>query len=273
MQFGSIQLDLDRVHVMGVLNVTPDSFSDGGRFATLDNALMQAESMFQSGATFIDVGGESTRPGAKEVSLQEEMDRVLPVVEALSETQEVVISVDSSSPQLLHEASKIGMGLINDVRALQREGALEVASETQLPICLMHMQGSPQCMQENPNYKNAIDDISTFFEERIQACIGAGISKDKLILDPGFGFGKTLTHNLMLLKQLTVFERFDLPLLVGLSRKSMLGQITGKEVAERLAASLSSSVIAAMNGARIIRVHDVEETVDALKVVQAMLDV
>ncbi len=273
MQFGHINLDLSYAHVMGVLNVTPDSFSDGGRYTSLDSALQQAERMVEAGATFIDVGGESTRPGAAQVSLQEEMDRVLPVVEKLAGSTPAVISVDSSSPELLDQAASLGMGLINDVRALQREGALAVAAKTQLPVCLMHMQGSPQTMQDNPNYQDAVSDIQDFFEQRIEACISSGIAREKLLLDPGFGFGKTLTHNLMLLKQLGSFDVLGLPLLVGLSRKSMLGQITGKEVDDRLAASVSAAVIAAMNGAKIIRVHDVEETVDALKVVQAMLDV
>ena len=273
MKFGSIDLNLDRIHVMGVLNVTPDSFSDGGQFNSLDSAVRQAEAMQAAGASFIDVGGESTRPGAAPVSLQEEMDRVLPVVERLAGQVDAVISVDSSSPELLDEAARLGMGLINDVRALQKEGALEVAAATDLPICLMHMQGSPQTMQDNPSYENAISDVSLFFEKRIQACEKAGIEKSRLLLDPGFGFGKTLTHNLMLLKNLSQFESFGMPLLVGLSRKSMLGAITGKEVEARLASSVSAAVISAMNGARIVRVHDVAETIDALKVAQAVLDV
>ncbi|GLQ29691.1 dihydropteroate synthase [Litoribrevibacter albus] len=273
MKFGSIEIDFSRPHVMGVLNVTPDSFSDGGQFNSLDSALFRAEEMVSSGATFIDIGGESTRPGAAVVTLQEEMDRVLPVVEKLSGNISAVISVDSSSPELLAEAASLGMGLINDVRALQKEGALSVAAESGLPICLMHMQGSPQTMQENPTYHDALSEIKVFFEERIAACVASGINKDNLILDPGFGFGKTLTHNLMLLKQLKQFESLKLPLLVGLSRKSMLGQITGKEVGERMAASVSAAVLSAMNGANIIRVHDVAETVDALKVVQAVMDV
>lgn len=273
MKFGPIELDLSRPHVMGVLNVTPDSFSDGGRFNSLDDALVRADQMVSDGATFIDIGGESTRPGAAKVSLQEEMDRVLPVVERLLGNTSAVISVDSSSPELLLEAASLGIGLINDVRALQKEGALAVAAKTDLPVCLMHMQGSPQTMQDNPCYEDAVSDIKVFFEDRIHACLSSGIKREKLILDPGFGFGKTLTHNLMLLKQLRGFEVLGLPLLVGLSRKSMLGHITGKEVEGRMAASVSAAVISAMNGASIIRVHDVSETVDALKVVQAVMGV
>lgn len=273
MKFGSIELDLNRVHVMGILNVTPDSFSDGGKYNSLDNALRQAETMVSAGASFIDVGGESTRPGAKEVSLQEEMDRVLPVVEQLAGQLDVVVSVDSSSPELLSEAASLGMGLINDVRALQRDGALQVAANVDLPVCLMHMQGSPQTMQDNPNYQDAVSDVADFFHQRIGACIEAGINKEKLILDPGFGFGKTLTHNLMLLKRLKDFESFDLPLLVGISRKSMLGALTEKNVDERLSASLSAAVISVLHGANIIRVHDVSETIDAIKIAQAVMDV
>jgi dihydropteroate synthase len=273
MKFGRVDLDLSRIHVMGVLNVTPDSFSDGGDYLSLASAKNAVDKMIEAGASFIDVGGESTRPGAQPVSLQEEMDRVLPVVDMLSEYNDVVVSVDSSSPELLAEAAGLGMGLINDVRALQRTGALLVAAQSQLPVCLMHMKGSPETMQLNPCYQNAVDDVSEFFEERITACLEAGIQRENLLLDPGFGFGKTLTHNLMLLKNLEFFKKFDLPLLVGLSRKSMLGAITGKDVDERLAASIASAVMSAVNGARIIRVHDVEQTVDALKVVQAVLDV
>ncbi len=273
MKFASNEIDLSRVHVMGVLNVTPDSFSDGGRFSEASDALEQADRMVKAGATFIDVGGESTRPGATPISLQEEMDRVLPVVEVLAKRYDAVVSVDSSSPDLLKEAVGLGMGLINDVRALQRAGAMEVAAESNLPVCLMHMQGSPQSMQDAPSYQNAISEISHFFEQRVDACLSMGISRENILLDPGFGFGKTLTHNLMLLKNLKAFESLGFPLLVGLSRKSMLGQITDKEVDERLASSLSSAAIAAMNGAKIIRVHDVEETVDVIKVVQAVLDI
>lgn len=273
MKFGSTELDLNRIHIMGILNVTPDSFSDGGKYNSLDSALFQAERMVSEGASFIDVGGESTRPGAVEVSLQEEMDRVLPVIEKLAGRLDVVISVDSSSPELLSEAVALGMGLINDVRALQRDGALQVAADSGLPVCLMHMQGSPQTMQDNPNYQDAVSDVADFFQQRIDACVSAGIAQENLILDPGFGFGKTLTHNLMLLKRLKDFASFGMPLLVGLSRKSMLGLLTDREVGERLSSSISSAVIAAMHGANIIRVHDVPETVDAIKIAQAVFDV
>jgi dihydropteroate synthase len=273
MKFASRELDLSSPVVMGVLNVTPDSFSDGGRFQSLDNAINQAQLMVDQGAQIIDVGGESTRPGATPVSLQEELDRVLPVVEALSSTVDVVISVDSSSPEVIQQTADAGAGLINDVRALQRPGALEVAAKTGLPVCLMHMQGSPETMQLNPCYENAISDISAFFSERVSACEKAGISRDRIILDPGFGFGKTLEHNLLILKHLGDFGLDDFPVLAGLSRKSMLGLITGKDVSERVSASVAAALMAMSAGASIVRVHDVDETIDAIKVWSAVRDI
>ncbi len=266
------QLDLSQCNIMGILNVTPDSFSDGGLHNNLDAALFHAEKMLSQGAALIDVGGESTRPGAKKVSLQQELDRVVPVVEAIHKNLDVIISVDTSTPEVIKQTAKVGAGLINDVRALQREGALAAAAATNLPICLMHMQGQPDTMQQAPSYEDVVGDIHGFLTERINACAEVGIDKSRLLLDPGFGFGKTLQHNYQLLNQLESFHQLELPLLVGISRKTMLGKVLGDRPADqRLSASLAAAVIAAMKGASILRVHDVAETADALKVVKATL--
>ncbi|MCH8499449.1 MAG: dihydropteroate synthase [Marinobacter sp.] len=272
MNFAGRNLDLNRCHVMGVLNVTPDSFSDGGRFNQRDVALAHAERMVADGASFIDVGGESTRPGAAPVSVQQELDRVCPVIEALAGNLEAVISVDTSTPEVMAEAVRLGAGLINDVRALQRPGALAVAAQAGVPVCLMHMQGQPDTMQEAPQYRQVVTDVSHFLMARVQAAREAGVPAEGLLLDPGFGFGKTLAHNLALLRELDQLRVLGYPLLVGMSRKSMLGQITGREVDDRLPASLAAATIAAIKGAAIIRVHDVRETVDAVRVVAAMED-
>ena len=266
-------LDLSRPIVMGVLNVTPDSFSDGGLFLNKknDKALERAECMVREGASIIDVGGESTRPGAKPVSVQEELDRVLGVVDAISQRLPVVVSVDTSTPEVMLSAARAGAGLINDVRALSRGGALEAAASLSLPVCLMHMQGKPETMQAAPKYMNPIEEIISYLQERISACENAGISRKRLLIDPGFGFGKTLDHNLQLLNQLNVFVKMGLPVLAGLSRKSMIGQVLDKPVDERLFGSVSAAVIAVMKGAKIIRCHDVAETVDAVKIAVAVL--
>lgn len=262
-------LDREQPQVMAVLNVTPDSFSDGGSWFSadkpdLDLCRRRAEQMLAEGATLIDVGGESTRPGAKPVSVAEEMDRVLPVVEALS-GMDAVISVDTSSPAVMKEAAALGAGLLNDVRALQRTGALAQAAELDTPICLMHMQGDPQTMQNNPRYQDVMDNVAEFFDQRLAACDEAGIARQRLLLDPGFGFGKTLAHNCRLLKQLAQFQHFGLPVLVGMSRKSMIsGILPGKPVDERMPASITLAAIAVQNGAWIIRAHDVAATVDAV---------
>lgn len=269
------QLDLGRCNVMGILNVTPDSFSDGGSYNNLDKALFHAEEMLRQGAVLIDVGGESTRPGAASVSLQQELDRVVPVVEAIHNNLDVIISVDTSTPQVITESALVGAGLINDVRALQREGALAAAAATDLPICLMHMQGQPDSMQQAPSYDDVVHDIHVFLAERIGACANVGIEKARLLLDPGFGFGKTLEHNYQLLNDLESFHQFDLPLLVGISRKTMIGKVLQSKTLQdrpadqRLYGSLAAAVIAAMKGSAIIRVHDVAATFDALQVVAA----
>jgi dihydropteroate synthase len=266
------QLDLDRCNVMGILNVTPDSFSDGGSYNHLDKALFHAEKMINQGATLIDVGGESTRPGADKVSLQEELDRVIPVVEAIHKNLDTIISVDTSTPEVILQSAAVGAGLINDVRALQREGALAAAASTDLPICLMHMQGQPDTMQQAPSYDDVVSDIHAFLAERMDACAAVGIRRERLILDPGFGFGKALEHNYQLLNQLETFHKLGLPLLVGISRKTMIGKILNDRPADqRLIGSIAAAVIAAMKGASILRVHDVAETYDAVKIVEATL--
>ncbi|MCE4936302.1 dihydropteroate synthase [Aliivibrio fischeri] len=263
---------LDRSHVMGILNVTPDSFSDGGQFTHLDAALKQAEKMVNAGVSFIDIGGESTRPGAPEVSLQQELDRVLPIIEAVHQRFDTWISIDTSKAIVMQEAVKAGADLINDVRALQEPNALQVAAEANVPICLMHMQGQPRTMQSNPSYQDLFSDISDFLSERIDACQSVGITKDKLILDPGFGFGKTLAHNYQLLAELERFHQFGLPLLAGMSRKSMVFKLLDVEPKMAVSGSLACATIAAMKGAQIIRVHDFEQTMDIVKVCQATLE-
>lgn len=270
MNFAGRVLNMSRCHVMGVLNVTPDSFSDGGRFNRPDAALIRARQMVSEGAAFIDIGGESTRPGAAPVSVQEELDRVCPIVEKISRELDAVVSVDTSSPEVMTEAARLGAGLLNDVRALQRDGALQAAAETGLPVCLMHIQGEPDNMQDRPEYRNVRREVSAFLTERVRAAESAGVKPENILLDPGFGFGKTLEHNLQLLAALEQFHLLGHPLLVGMSRKSMLGAITGREVDERLPASLAAATISAMKGVSIVRVHDVRETVDAVKVVTAM---
>ena len=267
----SSSLDLSHPHVMGILNVTPDSFSDGGKHNTLIEAVKHANAMLNAGATIIDVGGESTRPGAAEVSVDEELSRVVPVVEALSQRFETWISVDTSRPEVIRESARVGAHIINDIRSLQLPGALEAAAETGLPVCLMHMQGQPGTMQDAPHYDDVFADVNRFFTEQIARCEAAGIAKEKLLLDPGYGFGKNLTHNYQLLARLSEFHHFGLPLLVGMSRKSMVGQLLNVGPADRLSGSLACAVIAAMQGANIIRVHDVKETVEAVRVVEATL--
>ena len=265
-------MDLSFPQVMGIVNMTPDSFSDGGNYNNLDDAMRRVDSMIQSGATFIDVGGESTRPGAAEVSVEEELDRVIPLVEKIARYFDVWISVDTSKPQVMTESAKAGAHLINDIRALTEPGAIEAAAKTQLPVCIMHMQGDPKTMQNAPHYQQDIyQEVDQFFTQHINRCVNAGIEREKIILDPGFGFGKTLQHNYRLLAKLNNFHHFGLPLLVGMSRKSMIGQVLNVAPQARMVGSVSCAVIAAMQGAQIIRVHDVKETFDALRIVQATL--
>ena len=267
---GTKLLDLSSPVVMGVLNVTPDSFSDGGSFVGRGKALAHAGAMLESGAAIIDVGGESTRPGAAPVSVQEELDRVVPVVEALVQEFQCIVSVDTSTPEVMLAAASVGAGLINDVRALRIPGALDAVAGLELPVCLMHMQGQPETMQQNPKYQSIGRDVADFFAQRIDACVAAGVSRERLLLDPGFGFGKTLEHNVALLSGLSEFMLLGLPLLVGLSRKTMIGAILDKPVDQRLYGSVAAAVLAVERGANIVRVHDVPETVDALKVAAAV---
>lgn len=265
-------VDLSSPQVMGILNVTPDSFSDGGKFAHFDHALDQVERMIAAGATIIDIGGESTRPGAKDVSEKDELERVIPVLKAIKQKFDVVVSIDTSKASVMKAAIESGADIINDVRALQNEGCLAVLANSDVPICLMHMQGLPRTMQNEPTYSNVVDDIILFFEQRINACVDAGIAKERLILDPGFGFGKTLAQNFHLLANLSAFEKLDCPILAGISRKSMIGNLLNRDVEQRLAGSLSTAIVAVQQGAKIIRVHDVEETVDAIKILKAVAD-
>ncbi|MDQ0630506.1 dihydropteroate synthase [Pantoea agglomerans] len=262
-------LDLSFPHVMGILNVTPDSFSDGGKHNALVDALTHTNEMVNAGATIIDVGGESTRPGADEVSVEEELERVIPVIDAIAQRFEVWISVDTSKADVIREAARVGAHIINDVRSLSEPGALEAAAATGLPVCLMHMQGEPRTMQQAPVYENILSEVDTYFAQQIARCEAAGIKKEHLILDPGFGFGKNLSHNYELLAHLGDFHHFGLPLLVGMSRKSMIGQLLNVGPSQRLTGSLSCAVIAAMQGAQIIRAHDVKETAEAMRVVEA----
>ena len=259
-------LDLSRPQVMGILNVTPDSFSDGSRYQQLDVALRHASQMVQAGATLIDIGGESTRPGAAEVPLEQELERVVPVVERLAAELDVWLSVDTYKAEVMRAAMAAGAHLINDIRALEAPGALAAAAEALVPVCLMHMQGAPRTMQQAPHYENLLGEVHAYFAQRIAACVAAGIPRERLILDPGFGFGKTLDQNYELLARLDEFADFQLPLLVGMSRKSMVGQLLERPVEARLAGSLALALYASRRGAHIIRVHDVQETVDALRI-------
>jgi dihydropteroate synthase len=272
-----VVLDLSSPAIMGVLNITPDSFSDGGRWyrdgrPALDALRREALAMVEAGAAILDIGGESTRPGAAPVSEQEELDRVIPVIEALGGECEAVISVDSSSPAVMRAAAGAGAGLLNDVRALQRPGAIEVAAQLGLPVCLMHMQGAPETMQQSPVYADVVAEVADFLQARAAACEAAGIARSRIVLDPGFGFGKTLDHNLQLLASLGRLASGGYPLLVGLSRKSLIAKLTGRAVDDRLPGSLALALLAAQRGASILRVHDVAETADVLRILQAVQD-
>ncbi len=268
-----MSLVFDRPMIMGILNVTPDSFSDGGRFNEPDLALAHVEQMVKDGADIIDVGGESTRPGAASVSEQDEIERVAPLVEAIRNRFDVPISVDTSKPGVMSAAIVAGADMLNDVRALREEGALEAAAELGVPVCLMHMQGEPRSMQQAPQYDDVTADVLQFLRGRIDACQIAGIAKDKLLVDPGFGFGKNLSHNLTLLKQLDRFKSLGLPLLVGVSRKGMIGAVLDKPVEERLYGSLAAASLALWQGANIIRAHDVAATMDVMRLCQAVMGV
>lgn len=262
-------LSLATPQVMGILNVTPDSFSDGGTHNTPVQALAHARQMILEGAVIIDIGGESTRPGAAEVSPEQEAERVIPVVEAIARESDVWISVDTSKALVIREAAKAGAHIINDIRSLTESGALQAAAISGLPVCVMHMQGEPRTMQQAPHYQNVVRDVYAYLEAQVARCMAAGIKKNHIILDPGFGFGKSLAHNYQLLDKLDEFHKLGLPVLAGMSRKSMIGQLMDLPPDERVAGSVACAVIAAMKGAQIIRVHDVKETVQAMKVVEA----
>lgn len=270
LKIGRHELKLDRARIMAVLNMTPDSFSDGGRFVGLDAALAQAERLIAEGADVIDVGGESTRPGAESVSADAEMARVVPVVEAISARFDVPISIDTSKPEVMRAAVAAGAGLVNDVNALRADGALDVVAELKVSVCLMHMRGEPRTMQEAPHYDDVVGDVKRFLADRVLACRMAGVDPKRIVVDPGFGFGKSLEHNLALLAQLGQFASIEVPLLVGLSRKRMIGAIIGREIGQRAAGSAAAALLAVERGARIVRVHDVAVTRDALAMYEAL---
>lgn len=264
-------LDLSTPKLMGIVNVTPDSFSDGGKFERTDTAIAQAFQLIDEGAAVLDIGGESTRPNATPVPEAEELHRVIPVIEALVARQiPVPISIDTYKPGVMRAAIAAGASMVNDVRGLQEPGALEVVAASDVGVCIMHMQGTPQTMQENPHYEDVVAEVKAFLAARREACLAAGISQDRIMLDPGFGFGKTRMHNIALAKSLAELLALGCPLLVGLSRKSVLGQMTGNDVDARLHASVAAAVVSAMQGAHLLRVHDVKATVEALKVVAAL---
>jgi dihydropteroate synthase len=258
--------------VMGILNATPDSFSDGGDFNAANKALDHALDMIEQGANIIDVGGESTRPGAQPVSVSEELNRVIPVIDAIRKKSAIAISIDTSKPEVMEAAVKSGADLVNDVNALREENAAHICAKLNVPVCLMHMQGEPRVMQKNPQYINVVEDIKQFLQQRIDDCIQADIKKENIILDPGFGFGKSLEHNLSLLKHLDEFAEMEVPILIGISRKSMLGTILDAKVNDRLYGSIAAAVLAYSKGAQIFRVHDVKASVDALKICKAIAD-
>src|SRR5690606_7948308 len=271
LRLGHRILDLSTPKVMGVLNVTPDSFSDGGHFTRLEAAMEQAEQMVAAGASIIDVGGESTRPGSEPVTVETELDRVLPVIEAIAESLDVAVSIDTSKPEVMREAVAAGASMINDIFALRREGALAQAAELDAAVCIMHMQGEPRAVQAAPHYDDVVGEVLAFLEERVAACVAAGIARDRITIDPGFGFGKTVEHNVELLAGLRRLLALELPVTVGLSRKSTLGKLTGRAVDERMPAGVAAAVLAIERGAHIVRTHDVAPTMDAIRIAGAVM--
>lgn len=269
---GGKTLDLSRTAIMGILNITPDSFSDGGVFMDTDKALQHAVSMVDAGADIVDIGGESTRPGAEPVSVQQELDRVMPILERLVDTVDVPVSVDTSKAGVIRAAADSGAGLINDVYALRAEGAIQAVAESGLPVCLMHMQGEPRTMQQDPQYSDVVTDVRDFLGQRVDAAVTGGIDLEKIVIDPGFGFGKTMQHNFELLRRLGEFDVLGVPVLAGLSRKSMIQMALGLPVDRRLNASVALALMAVGNGASIVRVHDVRETTEAIRMYEAVYD-
>jgi dihydropteroate synthase len=269
---GKYQLNLNRPHLMGIVNVTPDSFSDGGKYSSTDLAVAHGLELIAEGADILDIGGESTRPGAPPVSLDEELRRVIPVIEALSAVSTVPLSIDTYKPEVMRSAIAAGIDIVNDVRALQENGALDVVANSHVGVCLMHMQGIPQTMQLNPSYVNVVEEVKQFLHARLTVLTGRGVARERIVLDPGFGFGKTTAHNIALIQALETLNDLGQPLLVGLSRKSVLGKIAGGDEQQRLYSGLAASVISAMKGASVLRVHDVKATRDALKVVEVVLN-
>lgn len=263
-------LDLSRTAIMGVLNVTPDSFSDGGRFIEIDAACRQVQAMLRGGARIIDIGGESTRPGAQPVSEQEEIDRVIPVISRLKQEYDCIISIDTSKPQVMLEAVKSGAGIINDVCALSSEESMRAAARAAVPVCIMHMQGSPRTMQKSPSYSDVLLEVKRFLLDKARQCVDFGIEKSNIIIDPGFGFGKNVHHNVHLLNHLDELCDSGYPVLAGLSRKSMIGHLLGLPVDERLAPSIALAIVAVQKGAKIIRTHDVKQTHDAVRMIEAL---
>ncbi len=268
---GKFQLTLSRPHVMGIVNVTPDSFSDGGKYVSTHLAVEHALTLIAEGADILDIGGESTRPGATPVSLEEELSRVIPVIQALSAIATIPLSVDTYKPEVMSAAIDAGADIVNDIRALQEEGALDIVANSNVGVCLMHMQGTPQTMQLKPSYHDVVAEVKQFLTDRLNVALARGIDKKRILLDPGFGFGKTKADNIALIKHLDILAEIGLPILVGLSRKSVLAKIAGDDELQRLHAGLAASVISVMKGAKIIRVHDVKATVDVLKVVTAVI--
>ena len=270
LNLGNRSIDLSSPKIMGVINMTPDSFSDGGRFRTIKDALLACEEMRDEGASIIDIGGESTRPGSKKVSTQTQIDRVIPLIQAIKKNMDLVLSIDSGDPKVIKEAINNGVEIVNDVYALQNKGSIDVVCKERKAVCLMHMKGKPLTMQIDPTYNKLPDDVVDFLEDRVNVCIAAGINKNQIFVDPGFGFGKTLQHNLLILKFLNAFKKIGVPICVGVSRKKFIGDITNKPIGERLPGSLMAAMIAVQNGASIIRTHDVAATKGALEVASAL---
>jgi dihydropteroate synthase len=268
LQLNKHSYDLNRPLVMGILNITPDSFSDGGQYLDFNQALKRAETMIEEGTDIIDIGGESTRPGSDPVSADEELKRIAPIIKALKKNSNIVISVDTYKPEVMEQVIDMGIAMINDVFALQQPGAIDVIKKSNVAICLMHMQGTPKTMQLNPTYQDVVNEVKSFLDERTQSLIAEGIDSERIILDPGFGFGKTFEHNITLLQNLESFQSLEIPLLVGLSRKSFIRKILSGDHDDHLSGSISAAILSILKGAKIVRVHDVKETQSAIKIMQ-----